>query len=102
MPRVPKLTTVVETVQITPHLTRIVVSGDDLAGFGAGAFTDHDVKLQLPPPGARYSAPFDMEDVKARLPREEWPRVRTYSVRDFDPDARRLTLDFVVHGDTGV
>ena len=64
----PKLTTVVETAQITPHLTRVVVSGDDLAGFGAGEFTDHYVKLQLPPPGASYSAPFDMEDVKARLP----------------------------------
>ena len=102
MPRAPKLTTVVETAQITPHLTRIVVSGDDLAGFAAGEFTDHYVKLQLPPPGASYSAPFDMEDVKARLPREEWPRVRTYSVRDFDPDARRLTIDFVVHGDSGV
>ena len=102
MPRVPLLTTVQETVQITPHLTRVVVSGDDLAGFGAGEFTDHYVKLQLPPPGAGYGAPFSIEDVKARLPREQWPRVRTYSVRAFDPDARRLTIDFVVHGDTGV
>src|SRR5918997_6773038 len=102
MPRVPKLTTVVETAQLTPHLTRVVVSGDDLAGFVAGEFTDHYVKLQLPPPGASYSAPFDMEDVKARLPREQWPRVRTYSVRAFDEHTRRLTIDFVVHGDAGV
>jgi NADPH-dependent ferric siderophore reductase len=102
MPRAPKLTTVVETAQLTPHLTRVVVSGDDLAGFGAGEFTDHYVKLQLPPPGASYSAPFDMEDVKSRLPREEWPRVRTYSVRAFEPETRRLTIDFVVHGDAGI
>ena len=102
MPRVPLLTTVEETAQLTPHLTRVVVSGDDLAGFDAGEFTDHYVKLQLPPPGASYSAPFAIEDVKARLPREQWPRVRTYSVRAWDPDARRLTIDFVVHGDTGV
>ncbi len=102
MPRAPKLTTVVETTQLTPHLTRVVVTGDDLAGFGAGEFTDHYVKLQLPPPGAGYSAPFDMEDVKSRLPREHWPRVRTYSVRAFDPETRQLTIDFVVHGDSGV
>ena len=102
MPRPPKLTTVVDTAQLPPHLTPVVVSCDDLAGFGAGEFTDHYVKLQLPPPGASYSAPFDMEDVKSRLPREEWPRVRTYSVRAFEPETRRLTIDFVVHGDTGI
>ena len=27
---------------------------------------------------------------------------RTYTVRDWDPERRRLTVDFVVHGDTGV
>jgi NADPH-dependent ferric siderophore reductase len=88
--------------RLTPHMIRIVVAGEDLRGFGAGEFTDHYVKLQLPPPGASYSAPFDLEDVKSRLPREQWPRVRTFSVRDWDPETRRLTIDFVVHGDTGV
>jgi NADPH-dependent ferric siderophore reductase len=28
--------------------------------------------------------------------------VRTYTVRDWDAQARRLTIDFVVHGDSGV
>jgi NADPH-dependent ferric siderophore reductase len=60
------------------------------------------VKLLIPPPGAPYEAPFDVEDVKARLPREQWPRTRTFSVRAWDPDARRLTIDFVDHGDAGV
>ena len=83
-------------------MIRVVVGGDDLAGFDAGRFTDHYVKLQLPPPGASYAAPFDVEDVKARLPREQWPRTRTYSVRAWDPERLRLTIDFVVHGDTGV
>ena len=27
--------------RLTPHLIRVVVGGDDLAGFPAGAFTDH-------------------------------------------------------------
>ena len=95
-------TRVEEVRRLTPHLIRVVVGGDDLESFGAGEFTDHYVKLQLPPPGAPYSAPFDPEDVKARHPKEHWPRVRTYTVQDYDAERRRLTIDFVHHGDTGV
>lgn len=100
--RRPKLTTVLETERLSPHLTRVVVGGEDLDGFGAGEFTDHYVKLHIPPPGADYRAPFDAEEIKERYPREQWPRVRTYTVRDWDAGSLRLTLDFVVHGDEGV
>ena len=95
-------TRVEEVRRLTPHLIRVVVGGDDLESFAVGEFTDHYVKLQLPPPGAPYSAPFDPEDVKARHPKEHWPRVRTYTVQDYDAERRRLTIDFVHHGDTGV
>ncbi len=95
-------TRVEEVRRLTPHLIRVVVGGDDLESFGAGEFTDHYVKLQLPPPGAPYSAPFDPEDVKTHHPKEPWPRVRTYTVQDYDAERRRLTIDFVYHGDTGV
>jgi NADPH-dependent ferric siderophore reductase len=95
-------TRVEEVRRLTPHLIRVVVGGDDLESFGADEFTDHYVKLQLPPPGAPYSAPFDPEDVKAHHPKEHWPRVRTYTVQDYDAERRRLTIDFVYHGDTGV
>ena len=95
-------TRVEDVRRLTPHLIRVVVGGDDLETFGAGEFTDHYVKLQLPPPGAPYSAPFDPEDVKARHPKEHWPRVRTYTVQEYDAERRRLTIDFVHHGDTGV
>jgi NADPH-dependent ferric siderophore reductase len=95
-------TSVVSVERLTPRMVRVVVGGDDLDGFGAGAFTDHYVKVQLPPPGADYSAPFDAEAIKERLPRDQWPRIRSYTVRAWDPEARLLTLDFVVHGDHGV
>jgi len=100
--RRPLLTEVAAVERLTPRMVRVVVTGDDLAGFRAGEFTDHYVKLLIPPPGAPYSAPFDVEDVKARLPREQWPRTRTFSVRAWEPDERRLTIDFVHHGDAGV
>jgi NADPH-dependent ferric siderophore reductase len=100
--RRPRIATVLETRRLSPHLQRVVVGGEGLEGFRAGEFTDHYVKLHIPPPGAAYAAPFDAEDVKERHPRGEWPRVRTYTVREWDPEGLRLTLDFVIHGDEGV
>jgi NADPH-dependent ferric siderophore reductase len=100
--RPPRLVEVRSKEQLTPHMLRIVFGGPGLEDFGAGEFTDHYVKLQVPPPGADYAAPFDLEDLKARLPKEQCPRVRTYTVRAWDPERRELTIDFVVHGDEGV
>ena len=100
--RVPRVGTVVRTEQLTPHLVRVVLGGDGLAGFAAGEFTDHYVKLQFPPVGAPYGAPFDAEAVQAEQPQEWWPVTRTYTVRAWDPAAAELTIDFVVHGDEGV
>ncbi len=48
-----QIVTRVESVQrLTPGMLRIVVAGDDLAGFAVGPFSDHYVKLVLPPAGA--------------------------------------------------
>lgn len=91
-----------QTEQLTPHMIRVVLGGDDLQAFPAGAFSDHYVKLLFPAPGAPYGMVFDVEQVRAELPREQWPRTRTYSVRAWDPERVRLTVDFVHHGDTGV
>jgi NADPH-dependent ferric siderophore reductase len=74
----PRRTTVVETSALTPSLVRIVVEGDDLADFPVGEFTDHYVKCVF------------------------GEKTRSYTVRAFDPASRRLTLDFVVHGDSGI
>ncbi|HET6510174.1 MAG TPA: siderophore-interacting protein [Baekduia sp.] len=100
--RSPRLAHVVSTARVSPHLVRVVLGGEGLAGFGAGEFTDHYVKLHLPPQGADYRAPFDAEVVKASHPREHWPRTRTYTVRAWDAERGELTIDFVVHGDEGV
>ena len=74
----PRSTRVLETHQLTPHMIRVVVGGEALEGFGAGAFTDHYVKLKI------------------------GDRTRTYTVQHWDPERRRLTIDFVHHGDIGV
>ena len=100
-PRTPRLATVLRTSRPTPHLVRVVLGGDGLAGF-APTCTDAYVKLVLPPAGAPYAAPFDMDAVQSEQPRELWPCLRTYTVRGWDPAAGELVLDVVVHGDEGL
>jgi NADPH-dependent ferric siderophore reductase len=87
---------------VTPHLVRVVLGGEGLAGFGAGEFTDHYVKLIFPPPGAPYGLPVDPEAVEAAQPREIWPVTRAYTVRAWDPASGELTVDVVHHGDEGI
>ncbi|MGI5453272.1 siderophore-interacting protein [Streptomyces sp. CA-249302] len=102
-PRKPHSAQVVRTERLTPHMQRVVLGGEGLAGFTADTCTDHYVKLLFPPAeGVTYPEPFDMERIREELPREQWPVTRTYTVRAFDPESRELTLDFVVHGDEGL
>jgi NADPH-dependent ferric siderophore reductase len=100
--RVPRVAEVLRTYRVTPHMIRVVLGGEGLAGFPAGAFTDHYVKLLFPPDGAPYGVPYDPEQVRAELPRELWPVTRTYTVRAWDADVGELTVDFVHHGDEGL
>ncbi|MFD9870100.1 siderophore-interacting protein [Streptomyces niveus] len=93
---------VIRTQRITPHMVRLVLGGDGPAGIEAGEFTDHYVKLLFAPEGVSYPEPFDMDRVRADFPREQWPTSRTYTVREWDPAAGEITIDFVVHGDEGL
>ncbi|MFW6695459.1 siderophore-interacting protein [Streptomyces sp. MAR4 CNX-425] len=93
---------VVRTEQLTPHMVRVVLGDAELPGFTAGEWTDHYVKLLFPAPGAAYPEPYDLDAIRRDLPRDRWPVTRTYTVRRWDPKAREVTLDFVVHGESGV
>ncbi|MEV4757879.1 siderophore-interacting protein [Micromonospora sp. NPDC049559] len=93
---------VLRTERLTPHMIRVVLGGAGLADFHAGAFTDHYVKLIFPRPGVEYPVPLDMAAVRRELPREQWPRLRSYTVRAWDAARRELTIDFVYHGDEGL
>jgi NADPH-dependent ferric siderophore reductase len=98
--RSPRVTEVVETFAVTPGLVRVIFGGAGLDGFTAGPFTDHYVKLMFP--RGDYEVPFDPAEIRGARPRAEWPVVRTYTVRHWDPIRGELTVDFVVHGDEGV
>ena len=93
--------TVVRTEWLTPTLVRVVLGGDGLAGFTVPAATDAYVNLAIPPDGATYGPVFDPAEVKDRVERDRWPARRRYTVRAWDGGAGELTLDMVVHGDSG-
>jgi NADPH-dependent ferric siderophore reductase len=101
----PRRTTTLEvrrTERLTPNMVRVVITGDDLAQFPDTPYSDRYVKLVFPRPGVDYPEPFDVEAIRAELPREQWPTTRTYTVRALDRAAGELTIDFVVHGDSGL
>ncbi|MDF2443936.1 MAG: hypothetical protein JWR01_2139 [Subtercola sp.] len=74
---------VVRREQLSPHLVRIVLGGDEFGAFQTNDSTDKYVKLVFTAPG-------------------ELTVTRTYTVREVDPVARTLSIDFVVHGDEGL
>jgi NADPH-dependent ferric siderophore reductase len=101
-PRTPHTAQVVRTERLTPHMQRVVLGGEGLAGLPADTCTDHYVKLLFAAEGVTYPEPFDMERIREEFPRDQWPVTRTYTVRQWDAEHRELTLDFVIHGDEGL
>lgn len=93
---------VTATHPLTPTLVRVVLGGDDLAGFTMPDATDAYVNVAIAPAGAPYDEVFDPKLVREEFPKEVWPARRRYTVRSWDAAAQELTIDFVVHGDTGV
>lgn len=73
---------VVRVERLTPHMVRVVLGGPGLAEVADLPWTDEYVKLVLPGP--------------------DGPVMRSYTVRAWDPVAREMTIDLVVHGDAGV
>jgi NADPH-dependent ferric siderophore reductase len=101
-PRPAHRATVTRVEQLTPHMVRVVVSGEGLRAIHAGDYTDHYVKVLFRQPGVTYPEPFDQGVIRETMPRESWPVVRTYTVRRWIPEIPEMWLDFVVHGDAGI
>ncbi len=105
----PARLSVLRTQQVTPAMRRLVLGdapdapgGFDAFAAGWSGCTDAYVKLVFLAVGHTYPDPLDLAEIRETMPPEAWPILRTYTVRRFDPEARELWIDFVVHGDEGV
>jgi len=98
-PRVLRTLEVRTITQVTPRVTRITLTGPGLTGFASRAPAEH-VKVFLPRPGETdipQTVPSpDGPIFPPDLPR---PLSRTYTPRQFRPDALELDVDVVRHGD---
>ncbi|MGC5628835.1 siderophore-interacting protein [Georgenia sp. Z1344] len=93
---------VLERIQLTPHMVRIVAGGPGIAAVEDAGKTDAYTKMLFPHPDTDLTPPYDMEALREELPTELMPTRRTYSIRRFDLENGRIWIDFVVHGDRGV
>ncbi len=100
--QVAKRAVVVGKEQLAPDMVRVVFTGDDVAGLGELAFTDHYIKILYAPLGADYRWPFDPVQIRETRPPELWPVTRTYTIRSYDPRTVEMAVDFVLHGDEGL
>ncbi len=104
----PYAVTVRRTERLSASMIRVVVGGPALAAFAPSPCADSYVKVVFVHPDAPRPLPrteddrVDLEAVRASLPPEHAPRIRSYTVRHFDAATHELTLDFVVHGDAGI
>lgn len=87
---------------LSPSLVRISFTGKALQAIPELDCTDHYIKFFFPPVGAGYTWPFDPVALRETLPADQRPVTRTYTVRAFDRASNILSVDFVVHGDTGL
>jgi NADPH-dependent ferric siderophore reductase len=83
-------------------MVRVVLEDGDLAGLVMPDATDAYINVAFRPAGASYDEVFDPQALRDTHPADEQPARRRYTVRGWDAEQRRLTVDFVVHGDSGV
>ena len=94
-----RLAQVASVEQISPRMRRITLAGESLDGFTSAGAGDH-VKLFFPAPGQDKPVLPVLRDGKPVYPDGAVaPAVRDYTPRRYDPQARALTLEFVLHGD---
>ena len=88
--------TVRSTAMISTRMMRIVLGGDELAGFAIEAPAS-SVRLLLPPPGERELVMPTWTGNQFELPSGARAPIRTFTPRYFDADRLELTIDAVIH-----
>jgi NADPH-dependent ferric siderophore reductase len=87
---------VVRTVDVTPHVRRLTLAGNDLRRFASGGI---HVRLLLPRSKEAPPAwPVTGEDGRPSWPGgHDRPHVRIYTLRRVDAERGEVDIDFVIH-----
>lgn len=92
-----RLLRVTRVESVTPHLRRIVLTGEALADFVSASFDDH-VKVLFPEPGQdRPNMPTIGPNGFVFADGMQRPVVRDFTPRRFDSELRELELEFALH-----
>ncbi|MGH1489605.1 MAG: siderophore-interacting protein [Acidimicrobiales bacterium] len=89
-----------EVIELSPTLLRVVLTGGTLDEFEASDATDAYINAQFLPENSPVVVPFEPEDLEGLDPSLR-PRPRRFTIRGWDPKQRRLSIDFVSHGEEG-
>jgi NADPH-dependent ferric siderophore reductase len=94
---------VVAVEDLSPTFRRITFGGEDFKHFQDSAAVDKYVKLLLPQdPDSGLTPPFDLNELRKSLPKDQLPLRRTYTVHSVDEATQTLKMDFVIHGADGL
>lgn len=86
---------VVGARNITPHMRRVTLAGENLARFASGGL---HVRLLFPQPGAAPQWPVTGADGRPSWPDEDRrPIARVYTIRHIDVAKGEIDIDFVLH-----
>lgn len=93
---------VLERIQLSPRMVRIIAGGPGMAGVEDNGKTDAYSKILLAHPDTDLTPPYDLDALRQELPAELMPSRRTYTIRRFDLENKCVWIDFVVHGTEGI
>lgn len=88
---------VVRVTDLNPIFRRVVLGGPGLAGYESTGKADEWFRFVFPAEGRSSVPPPTIVDGYASF-EDPHPRQRYYTIRAFDPDGPRLTVDVMVHG----
>ncbi|UYQ77916.1 siderophore-interacting protein [Glutamicibacter sp. JL.03c] len=93
--------TITRVERLNNQMVRLIASAPGLAGYRSNSALDEYVKVFVADPALGLVPPYDVRSLRHRLPREQVPRSKSYTIRWVDPVLNELAIDFVVHGEPG-
>ncbi|GAA1402531.1 siderophore-interacting protein [Pseudonocardia kongjuensis] len=92
------ITTVRDVRRITPHMVRVVLDGDELAGYQAKGLADDYCRVLFPHPGEDSPVvPVEIDGTEQDPPGAVPAPVRNYTIRRHDPDTGEVWIDLLLH-----